>query len=265
MSAALIPAQLVPLARTDADWSFDIGFPDEDWTGSDVKVAFARQGLPRETFEVEVGDGIETPTSEMACALRIPASVWADRSPGTYSAEVRKLDGSAVDDAAVFKVLLYQGLSDLDGDEVAPPPAGDGTGRTTAESGRVSAESTRQTQETARQTASANAIAAALTLSYRTISGTTGTIVASDAGLMIRTTNGSAVTLTLAADVGAGFNCGVRQRGAGQITFVAASGATLSNSDGLTKTRAQNSAVALEVDGNVGGTAAAWILDGDTA
>lgn len=119
MSAALIPPQYVPIARTDADWAFDIDFQGEDWTGSEVSVSLARQGLPVERFEVAV-----IPSTEMACAIRIPASAWSDRTPGAYSVEVRKIDGEAVDDAAVFRLLLVQGVSD-DRHPVAPP-AGDG-------------------------------------------------------------------------------------------------------------------------------------------
>lgn len=120
MTAALIPAQYVPIARTDADWAFDIDFQGEDWTGSAVKVAFARQGLPAEQFEIDAmsGDGA-------ACAIRISAASWAEKTPGTWSAEVRKFDGEAIDDAAVFKLLLSRGVSDTTGP--AGPPAGDGT------------------------------------------------------------------------------------------------------------------------------------------
>lgn len=119
MSAALIPSMHVPIARTDADWAFDIDFQDEAWTGSEVKVAFARQGLPAEQFEIDA-----VSTDGTACAIRIPAATWAGKTPGTWSAEVRKFDGEAIDDAAVFRVLLSRGMSDTTGP--AGPPAGDG-------------------------------------------------------------------------------------------------------------------------------------------
>lgn len=122
MAAARIPDAHVPIARTDADWAFDIHFPEEDWTGSEVRVAFARQGLPADVFEVEV-----QPTEDLSCPLRIPAAIWAEHSSGTYSVEVRKIDGEAIDDAAVFKVYLHQGLSDLGEGKSAPQPVGDGT------------------------------------------------------------------------------------------------------------------------------------------
>ena len=119
MSAALIPANLVPVARTDADWAFDIDFQGEDWTGSEVSVWLGRQGLPAVRFEApEI-----IPTSDMACAIRIPEAIWATKEQGTYTVEVRKIDGDAIDDAAVFKVMLYRGVS-VEG--TVAPPAGDG-------------------------------------------------------------------------------------------------------------------------------------------
>lgn len=120
MSAALIPAQLVPIARTDADWAFDIDFQGEDWTGSTVKVAFARQGLPVEAFEIDT----VTPSADMACAIRLPADTLTTKEPGTYTVEVRRFEADAIDDAAVFRLMLYRGTS-VDG--AVAPPAGDGT------------------------------------------------------------------------------------------------------------------------------------------
>lgn len=60
MAAALIPAGYVPIARTDADWAFDITFQDEDWTGAGVSVVMARRGLPTHAVEFTVGDGVLT-------------------------------------------------------------------------------------------------------------------------------------------------------------------------------------------------------------
>lgn len=110
----------------------------------------------------------------------------------------------------------------------------------------------------------ANAIPARLTLGRRIITGTTGTITAADTGLVIETTNGSAVTITLPNDQVEGFNCQFRQAGAGQVTFTAASGATLRNADAKSKTRTQWSEVSLHVRGNSTGAVADWVLNGDT-
>lgn len=127
MSAALIPAQYVPVARTDADWAFDIVLEGEDWTGRAIKVAFARIGIPRERFEVEVGTGIEEPTEGLSIALRIGAAFWADKPPGTYSVEARGFDGGAIDDAAVFQMRLVRGVSHYDDAPYAvDAPVGDG-------------------------------------------------------------------------------------------------------------------------------------------
>lgn len=129
MSAAKIPDTYVPIARTDSDWSFDIDFTGEDWTGSGVSVAFVRRGQPACSFEASVDGGLETPTAELSCALRIPAATWADKTPGVYSVQVRKIDGAEADDAAVFTVKLVRGLSDLIDPEASTceAPAGDGT------------------------------------------------------------------------------------------------------------------------------------------
>ncbi len=127
MSAVKIPDASVPIARTDADWAFDIAFRDEDWTGREISVVFARQGLPALVFEASIGDGVLTPDADMAVALRIPAATWADKTPGRYSAQVRGLEGDNRDDAAVFTVTLVRGLSDLlDSPLPAGLPVGDG-------------------------------------------------------------------------------------------------------------------------------------------
>lgn len=122
MSAALIPARLVPVARTDADWAFDIAFPEEDWTAADeVRVAFARQGLPAVRFEV-----LAAASAEVACAIRLSADELSERAPGRYTVEVRRIAGDETDDAAVFELVLVQGLSDA-ADRQAPSPIGDAT------------------------------------------------------------------------------------------------------------------------------------------
>lgn len=95
------------------------------------------------------------------------------------------------------------------------------------------------------------------------ITGTTYTILLADKGKGKRTTNGSAVTITLPNNLAAGFVCGLYQFGAGQFTLVAASGATLDHPQSLTKSYAQKSFVSLWVHSNVGGAAARWSAMGD--
>ncbi len=123
IAAALIPDHLVPVARTDADWAFDIDFEGEDWTGSQVQVAFARQKLPVCVFQIEA----EAPTADMACSIFIPEAGWDDRPPGSYTVEVRRIRDGATDDAAVFTLELVRGVSDLvTTPGAAVPPIGDG-------------------------------------------------------------------------------------------------------------------------------------------
>lgn len=95
------------------------------------------------------------------------------------------------------------------------------------------------------------------------IAGTSYTVGAADLGKRKRTTNASAVTVTLPNDREQGFSCLLCQAGAGQVTFSAASGATLYNRVGYAKSAGQWSEVSLTVDSNSGGTSAVWVLSGD--
>ena len=96
------------------------------------------------------------------------------------------------------------------------------------------------------------------------VTGTSGTLNGSHDGILIRTTNGSAVTLTLDNSAPAGTQLAVVQAGAGQVTFTAEAGGTLHNRAGHTKTAGQWATVSLYVDSN-SGTNAVWVLSGDTA
>jgi hypothetical protein len=95
------------------------------------------------------------------------------------------------------------------------------------------------------------------------VTGTTYTLVAGDLGKRKRTTNGSAVAVTLPNSIEQGFSAIFCQAGAGKITFSAASGATLNNRLGLSKTAGQWAEVSLTVDNNSGGSSAVWVLSGD--
>lgn len=65
--------------------------------------------------------------------------------------------------------------------------------------------------------------------------GTTYTLQASDNGGIVYCTNASPITVTVPSGLPTGFNCTIVQGGAGQVTL-AASGTTLNNADGYTKT-----------------------------
>lgn len=105
MSAALIPSAEVPIARTDADYAFDIRVRDQDWTGDDVRVAFTLQGRVPETFEINV-----TPTSDVAVPIRILAADLHDVTPGIWTAEVRRFS-NGVKAVAEFRWQLFRGVS----------------------------------------------------------------------------------------------------------------------------------------------------------
>jgi hypothetical protein len=95
--------------------------------------------------------------------------------------------------------------------------------------------------------------------------GTTYTLVAADTGKVVECTNAAAITLTLPATAAVGFCCTVVQGGAGQITLTPASGATLRNRQGHTKTAGLWAGVALYVRSNAGGSAAEYVMLGDSA
>jgi len=95
--------------------------------------------------------------------------------------------------------------------------------------------------------------------------GTTYTVLASDSGKVLTFANGAAVTVTLPNNLPAGWCCTWVQKGAGLITFAAASGATLQNRFGHDGSAGQWAMGSLYVDSNAGGAAAAYVLAGDTA
>lgn len=89
------------------------------------------------------------------------------------------------------------------------------------------------------------------------------TYTLADNGTMIRATGSAAVNHTLLNNMPVGFNVLVKQVGVGQVTFVPASGATMTAFGGKTKTAGQFAEVTLIVEANVGGAAAVWALGGN--
>lgn len=89
------------------------------------------------------------------------------------------------------------------------------------------------------------------------------TLATGDNGTMIRATSAAAVNYTLPNNMPVGFNVLVKQVGAGQITFVPASGATMTAFGGKSKTAGQFAEATLIVEANAGGSAAVWALGGN--
>lgn len=87
--------------------------------------------------------------------------------------------------------------------------------------------------------------------------GTTYTLQASDNGKIVECSNAGAITVTVPASLGAGFNCVVVQLGAGQVTL-SASSTTLRNRNGL-KTAGQYAALSIIPTS----TADTFIVSGD--
>lgn len=98
-----------------------------------------------------------------------------------------------------------------------------------------------------------------------TLTGTAHTLDESYIRKTIFFTNSSAVTFTLPNSTYVNFICRIVQGGTGQVTFSAASGATLRNRSSHTKTAGRYAVCTLEVMSNSGGAAAEYLLSGDTA
>jgi hypothetical protein len=101
--------------------------------------------------------------------------------------------------------------------------------------------------------------------SISTQGGTTYTLAATDCGTTVKFTNSSAITVTTVNSLPAGCAIALEQSGTGQITIVAGSGATQHSARNFTKSYGQYAILGLFVDGNVGGTAANFIITGDGA
>lgn len=89
--------------------------------------------------------------------------------------------------------------------------------------------------------------------------GTEYTLTASDHGRLVSCSNGSAIAVTVAAGLPAGFRCRIAQGGAGRVTVSGASGVTVSNRQSQTKTAGQHGVVEL-----LQTAANAYLLIGDT-
>lgn len=98
-----------------------------------------------------------------------------------------------------------------------------------------------------------------------TQSGSSYTLANADNKSRMRFTSASAITLTLPNSLQTGFAVTIIQAAAGQITFSPASGATLRNRQSHTKTAGQYAVCTLQVISNSGGSAAEYLLSGDTA
>lgn len=91
------------------------------------------------------------------------------------------------------------------------------------------------------------------------------TLTEADSATVMLVDSATPVTITLPSTMPAGFSLAVVQVGAGQVTFTAASGATLVNHQTFTKTAAQNAIVSLIVISNSSDANAKYLLTGDGA
>jgi hypothetical protein len=94
---------------------------------------------------------------------------------------------------------------------------------------------------------------------------TSYTLAAADTGKVVELTNAAAITLDMPNNLPVGWCCTVVQGGAGAVTFTPASGANRRNRQSHTKTAGQWAMCSLYVRPNSGGSAAEYVLGGDTA
>lgn len=78
-----------------------------------------------------------------------------------------------------------------------------------------------------------------------TETGTSRTLSAGDDGKVIYCTSGSAVTITTAAGLGAGFSCTIIQGGAGKVTVSQGASTTLASYSSLYSTMGQYAVISL--------------------
>lgn len=98
-----------------------------------------------------------------------------------------------------------------------------------------------------------------------TNANTTITIGSTDTGRIIETTAATAVSVTLSATATVGTSVTVVQAAAGQCTFASTGSGTVRNRQSQFKTAGQWAIVTMYVRTNAGGSAAEWVLGGDTA
>jgi hypothetical protein len=86
---------------------------------------------------------------------------------------------------------------------------------------------------------------ASFTPTIVTEAGTTRTLSAADGGTIIYCTSSSAVTITTAAGLGAGFNCTIIQGGTGKVTVAQGTSTTLVSYSSLFSTMGQYAVISL--------------------
>lgn len=80
--------------------------------------------------------------------------------------------------------------------------------------------------------------------------------------LMLISTSNTAINATLTKNANIGSTFSLTQKGSGQITFVAETGAAIHNDQSNFKTYGQWSVASAFVEGNVDGNTASWVVSG---
>lgn len=102
-------------------------------------------------------------------------------------------------------------------------------------------------------------------ISQTSVTASTYTFLLLDGGREVLGNSGSAQTFTVPNYMPPGWSTSIIQQGAGQITYAAASGATLANADSHAKSFGQYARVYLDCIANADGASAVVVLSGRTA
>ncbi|MGB1141644.1 MAG: hypothetical protein ACPG1A_12145 [Halioglobus sp.] len=167
---------------------------------------------------------------------------------------VSKSNGGAFEGAVTFNAGLTANTADINGGTVDGAVVGGvtpaaGTFTTLAATGNTTLDGTAIAKQG---------------MPIVTEAGTTKTFALTDIGAYVRTTSGSAVTITVPANTSVAFPTGteivVFQAGAGQVTFAAAGGVTINSKDSNLKITGQYSSATLKKIGTD-----EWDMIGDLA
>jgi hypothetical protein len=172
---------------------------------------------------------------------------------------VSKSNGGAFEGAVTFNAGLTANTADINGGTIDGATINDSSiGGTTPAAGAFT------TLAASGNTTLDGTAIAKQGMPIVTEAGTTKTFALTDIGAYVRTTSGSAVTITVPANTSVAFPTGteivVFQAGAGQVTFAAAGGVTINSKDSNLKITGQYSSATLKKIGTD-----EWDMIGDLA
>ncbi len=171
------------------------------------------------------------------------------------------------DGATAWSSLAYGGVKGEDADldtALTGYSAGSNTALTSSDT-ILGAFGKCQGQITARLASVGDSDVLGVKATFNNQTGTTYEVASGDNAKLVTCNNGSAITVTLPNALSIGFQCAITQLGDGQVTFSAEAGGALLNRQSHTKTAGKYGTISVFVVANAGGSAAQWLLVGDTS